>query len=1581
MTTRLSQRKVKGSSIAYSSLYEEMQSRILGSGTDYVIPLGGIPRTDMTADVQQAIALAEKAYILPESGLPFADLDPSLQASIEKANASYEKPEGGIPVGDLSADLQYQFSQLKNFYQYPATGIPYVDLDANLKEKIDAVETKYVLPEDGVPLSDLHPEVQQKLNDSLTRYTKPEGGIPLSDLAQEVVDKETFDETIEHIVRVQEEMSDDLNEISYTVMKSVVNQHSAVINQIEREVIDSRGDYSSLERRLDSAFFEWHDYTLEGLEIEEGTFNNLFSTPDHHIHFGYTKELFPVKFYRDGVIQDNFFLTEQKAETMNFFWQDDLFKINDVSYSRNVGIGVEGYIYAPVSGEYQFGIQATGSYQFSIHDQTATYDSSDNLVWDEMFSSRMLTLTLEAGQMYPMTIQGNNETEIGSRFRVVWKPPTMDTFEPMPYDYFSSTGYNLDPVGIYTTTLVDTEKMDIRKFRLQLVTDFEIPESYTEILYRHSEDRETFSEWKPLTLNEYIEGGLERYLQFHIKMTRGVTNKAPVIKGIVIDYLSNKNNVYHEWQEARQDYVSLRAHFNALHDQIKGVEELALAVDKSTVSTDWLQNIRFEHLDLNMLRLHWEQLKTTKGSAHILPSGFIEDFHNASLLETGSYKVENSKVIPTHTEISFDTTAQWSEWEMEQVSARNNELAVNYMNDVNGQLTATRWAVNQSSTGNYYSHQASGAYSDYYYQPFYVSPSDAKISFINVYVLMSSNGNSLNRIYADLLRMNDDGSIAQVYSLGYRMTNGWNRFDANIFIPPGSLKWKLRFRMYSSSSYYVRLYFQNSTTNIQKELMYDNPENKPMYMENANQVSLTNQFVTVQVQTESGVLSEGEAWKTIDVGYDTRFVHSIVDASGQEGFVEMLFSSSKDGVNFSEQKTKINEVPDGRYLHVWTRLSRLDENTSPVLKSLKIIHNRIDSTILLKPVRVTRVPTHIILDAVDSDPEHFDYYVSRDNGVTFKEVVLGIQTDVRDIAPGYDMVVKAVAKRGNLVPDMWIDYIGLQTITHEDFNDKQTLVALHQVVEAAEGQIDFNVDKSYMMGDHSLQVYVNGSYQIPMDSYDEVNEQKIRFRAPLKEGDKVILRIAAAAYQFESGEEIQQDLIKAREEFKVFLPIVADIEPRMTANEELDVAQNERLDALELTDAATGERMDELETDIGTVGENLSTAVAVIDQQITVIDSVVTGLSSTDETIMQQLALLQQTVESIKTDLEEVKTLMAIGTTDFENLQNRVSSIEGVVEEMQLTITAIHERLSSIDSLNAEQTGSIETLTGSVNRIDGTVSTNKTALEKKINDAISSLTAIITTVDKDSDDAEAELARRLADLEFIHPTDADRVNRDKLALLIDHLDEGLTENGIQIMNDVVLPTATQWDSTITWQSSHPEYITAAGKVTRPSFSTGDKPVFLTATIRYGLVSDTKVFTVNIKKKPISAEEKVAADKAALQIDDLDQNGSEVGVQILTDVLLPTTGSKYSSVITWASSNPAVLGNDGTVNRPTAIEGDAVITLTATITSGANADTKLFTVTVVANDPIPEPEPEPEPPVEEPEPPVEEEVPTEPDTGE
>lgn len=72
---------------------------------------------------------------------------------------------------------------------------------------------------------------------------------------------------------------------------------------------------------------------------------------------------------------------------------------------------------------------------------------------------------------------------------------------------------------------------------------------------------------------------------------------------------------------------------------------------------------------------------------------------------------------------------------------------------------------------------------------------------------------------------------------------------------------------------------------------------------------------------------------------------------------------------------------------------------------------------------------------------------------------------------------------------------------------------------------------------------------------------------------------------------------------------------------------------------------------------------------------------------------------------------------------------------------------------------------------------------------------------------------------------------------------------------------------------------------------------------------------------------------------------------ISDMVLPLLEEEFGATITWSSDTPAVITDAGVVVRPAIGEDDAIVTLTATITSGSETVDKVFVVTVAAEVPV------------------------------
>jgi len=156
-----------------------------------------------------------------------------------------------------------------------------------------------------------------------------------------------------------------------------------------------------------------------------------------------------------------------------------------------------------------------------------------------------------------------------------------------------------------------------------------------------------------------------------------------------------------------------------------------------------------------------------------------------------------------------------------------------------------------------------------------------------------------------------------------------------------------------------------------------------------------------------------------------------------------------------------------------------------------------------------------------------------------------------------------------------------------------------------------------------------------------------------------------------------------------------------------------------------------------------------------------------------------------------------------------------------------------------------------------------------------------------------------------------------------------------VTDDLTLPaTGAAYGSKVTWSSSDPDVITAAGAVTRPA---ADTEVTLTATVSSGSTSDTKAFPVTVKAD-LSAAQKVDEALAALTVTNLDD--------VRGNLSLPVTGL-HATIVAWSSADAATINTTGVVHRPAYGSPASKVALTATVSLGSVSAEKTLTATVPA----------------------------------
>ncbi|WP_380166159.1 immunoglobulin-like domain-containing protein [Jannaschia sp. R86511] len=170
----------------------------------------------------------------------------------------------------------------------------------------------------------------------------------------------------------------------------------------------------------------------------------------------------------------------------------------------------------------------------------------------------------------------------------------------------------------------------------------------------------------------------------------------------------------------------------------------------------------------------------------------------------------------------------------------------------------------------------------------------------------------------------------------------------------------------------------------------------------------------------------------------------------------------------------------------------------------------------------------------------------------------------------------------------------------------------------------------------------------------------------------------------------------------------------------------------------------------------------------------------------------------------------------------------------------------------------------------------------------------------------------------------------------------------EIVRDIVLPeVGSVAGSAITWTSSDPSVVDVytppatapkvpvTGRITRPAQGEPDATATLTATVRKG-VDEVVVREIVVT---VAAEfddaEAVVRDTSELELYSTDD--------VRGNIDLPAQGDS-GSTITWESTTDLV-SETGEVTRPAYGRADVEATLTATLTRGAESQTKEFEVTI------------------------------------
>ena len=182
---------------------------------------------------------------------------------------------------------------------------------------------------------------------------------------------------------------------------------------------------------------------------------------------------------------------------------------------------------------------------------------------------------------------------------------------------------------------------------------------------------------------------------------------------------------------------------------------------------------------------------------------------------------------------------------------------------------------------------------------------------------------------------------------------------------------------------------------------------------------------------------------------------------------------------------------------------------------------------------------------------------------------------------------------------------------------------------------------------------------------------------------------------------------------------------------------------------------------------------------------------------------------------------------------------------------------------------------------------------------------------------------------------AGQLNNGLDEALVTELVNEITLGGDRYYDDIELPCPNQNGITVTWTSSNESIVSSTGVVTRPAYGSGTASVTLTVTVSKGDISKQKSFVVSIPAQDMSDSDLVEGDMVNLTLNGHLDN-------LMTNLYLPSRGAKGSH-ISWESSRPDILSNEGELLSQGTAETE--VTLTATLSLRDATATKTYNITV------------------------------------
>lgn len=1134
MVTRLGQGRVKGSSPAYESLKDELVARSFGDGSGYSVPAGGIPRSDMTIDVQNAINRAELSYVKEAMGIPITDFTQAVRSQLALAQSAYQKPGTGIPLLDLETSVQTILSNVENAYLMPSTGIPYVDFDFNVKEQLGKAVSAYQKPAAGIPSEDLAEGVIASLVKANTAYQRPETGIPLHHLETQVP---TFDEFSEHKNDTSQHITDHKNLTSvgrYTheELDIAVDEYGFDLNEINRELRYARGDFATIGTRIDTLLGRNSYYVIDTEEEwNEGTMTNLKSNEEGNISFSFTPEMPVIDVYN---ITEHMSLIDENRIGVLTFDQGTLMNkgtgnwIDNLNKNTYTGMKLEMFVYAPRTGKYNFSLQFSGRTRMQVAGKLL-FDTQGTVSHTGDAGTTIGEIDLIGGKLYPVVIEGWYLVSGSKILQVMWQPPAQNGFTWIPSSYMNQSGYEVDE-GIYETNTIDLRDDSINTWYLEIETEkYRVDDTVTAEVAT-SEDGVLFTEWVPFSLIERIPAAPKRYAKFRLTVTKDLEESTPLLHRLKIRYLSSAmNELRDEIMEARDIFDTLKGRFDNIDQRLLNVTSYEEILQNSNVHPEQFASVRLLQIELALLKRFILDAET-KSTYLPIEGGIVDLFKTDDFIDKNNsdvFELIGESIKVQRGLRRLNESDQWLDGKLDRMDTVDNTLKLGlYQALVDPDIMTVldnsySWSSNTDGLINV-------NYQSYLAQPFYTGDDVNVINNITVYVQSYSEhwtgGDLGDGFYIHLCRTkkeSDEPDLEEKVAT-YNMGAGRGTVSTGtIRIPvlPRHKYWIVIERIargYNGSRYFF-LTPDNTTTNIR--LRSDNPASQSLRMKKAASLTSPTWGTTanyLRFKVDEGILyePEGSAEYIFDYSKTTSFVSANITATVPgDSILSTTFQTSDNYVMWSEETANIENVPPGRFLKMTVRMQKgLITHQSPTLRQVEIYHYAINGIVMSKKVTLNQVPTHVIFTAEESDESAVRYFVSRNDGTDWTEITKNTYTPLSMLQPGNELRVKA--EIDGTKTETQLHQWAFTGITYRDVTG-QNITALYEEYIAEEGQDTFELGSEYPMGNHSLQVFLNGIRQSIEKDYIEVSNRMIRFNEPLVGGldpDRVTFVVASGAY-------------------------------------------------------------------------------------------------------------------------------------------------------------------------------------------------------------------------------------------------------------------------------------------------------------------------------------------------------------------------------------------------------------------------------------------------------------------------------------